>query len=166
MQTRLATPADVPAIAAIYNHAIVHTIASFWTETRPEAEIAEQLAEAGARYPWLVADADGQVLGVAWSKRWNPRQAYDLTCEVSIYLAPDAQGRGIGKLLYTDLFSRLASIGYEQVLAGISLPNDASARLHESMGMWHVGTYRGIGRKFGKAIDVGYWQGTLGEPAG
>lgn len=163
MRIRHATTDDAPAVAAIYNHAILHTIASFWTEPRPDAELAREIAQADeSTYPWLVAeeeDAAGtQVIGSAWSKRWNPRTAYDITCEVSIYIAPAAQGQGVGKALYTDLFSRLKAIGYKHIIGGISLPNEASVRLHESMGMKRVALFPGIGEKFGRAIDVGYWQ--------
>lgn len=163
MKIRLATIDDAPAVAAIYNHAILHTIASFWTEPRPDSELAQQIAEADeATYPWLVAEREGpegpQVVGTAWSKRWNPRTAYDITCEVSVYIAPDAQGSGVGKALYTELFSRLWAIGYMHIIGGISLPNEASVRLHESMGMKRVALFPGIGEKYGQAIDVGYWQ--------
>ena len=161
MKIRHASIDDAPAVAAIYNHAIMHTIASFWTEPRPDSELAEQIAEADeSTYPWLVAEhADtGDVIGTAWSKRWNPRTAYEITCEVSVYIAPDAQGMGVGKALYTDLFARLRAIGYKHIIGGISLPNEASVRLHESMGMKRVALFPGIGEKFGEAIDVGYWQ--------
>jgi L-amino acid N-acyltransferase YncA len=161
MKIRHATPDDAPAVAAIYNHAIAYTIASFWTEPRPDSEIADEIAASDeSTYPWLVAeDADtDKVIGSAWSKRWNPRTAYDITCEVTIYIAPDAQGQGVGKALYTDLFARLKMIGYRHIIGGISLPNEASVRLHESMGMKQVAMFEGIGEKFGDAIDVGYWQ--------
>lgn len=159
MNIRLATPADVAAITAIYNHAILNTIASFWTEPRPEEELAREVGASGERtYPWLVAQRNGQVVGTAWSKRWNPRTAYDITCEVSVYIADGAKGQGVGKALYTDLFARLRAIGYKHIIGGISLPNEASVRLHESMGMKRVALFPGIGEKFGREIDVGYWQ--------
>lgn len=162
MNIRLATPADVPAITAIYNHAILNTIASFWTEPRPEEELAREVASSGERtYPWLVAEREGQVVGTAWSKRWNPRTAYNITCEVSVYIGPEAKGQGVGRALYTDLFARLRANGYKHIIGGISLPNEASVRLHESMGMKRVALFPGIGEKFGRAIDVGYWQVTL-----
>ena len=153
MLTRITTPADVPAITAIYNHAILNTIASFWYEPRPEEELAREVAASDeASYPWLVAERDGpggqQVVGTAWSKRWNPRTAYDITCEVSVYIADDAKGQGVGRALYTDLFARLRAIGYRHIIGGISLPN---------------ALFPGIGEKFGKAIDVGYWQVTLSQ---
>ena len=168
MNIRHATPADVPAITAIYNHAILNTIASFWYEPRPEEELAREVAASDeATYPWLVAERDGpggqRVVGTAWSKRWNPRTAYDITCEVSVYIADDAKGQGVGRALYTDLFARLRAIGYRHIIGGISLPNEASVRLHESMGMKRVALFPGIGEKFGKAIDVGYWQVTTNE---
>lgn len=164
MIIRPAIPADAPAIAAIYNHAIIHTIASFWTEPRPDAEIAGEIAASSEdTYPWLVAEQSNHILGSAWSKPWNPRTAYQHTCEVTIYIAPDAQGQGVGSALYTDLFARLRAIGYKHIIGGISLPNEASVRLHERMGMKQVALFPGIGEKFGTAIDVGYWQVTLDD---
>ncbi len=168
MRIRLATIEDAGAVAAIYNHAILHTISSFWTEPRPDEELAQQIGESGeSTYPWLVAEQDSpdrpRVIGTAWSKRWNPRTAYNITCEVSVYIAPDAQGKGVGKALYTDLFSRLKSIGYKHIIGGISLPNEASVRLHESMGMKRVALFPGIGEKYRQAIDVGYWQVSISD---
>ena len=164
MRTRLACERDVPAITAIYNDAIERTIASFWTEPRPEGEVAQRFADSGERYPWVVAeDADDGVVGVAWTQRWNPRQAYDLTIETSVYVAESSRGRGVGRTLYTDLFERLRGLGYRRVLAGVAVPNDASVRLHESMGMRRVALFEGIGVKFNRYLDVGYWQLDLAE---
>lgn len=165
MLIRPATPADVPEIARIYNHSILHETASFWTEPRPDAELLDQLNAAGPRYPWLVASegtpSSASLLGVVWSKAWNPRDAYARTVEVSVYIAPEAKRRGVGTALYTDLFTKLRGLGYRTVIAGITVPNPASVRLHEKMGLTHVGTFTEIGHKFGRWLDVGYWQGRL-----
>jgi phosphinothricin acetyltransferase len=159
VEIRLATVDDAAGIARVYNHAIEHTIASFWTEPRPPEEIAAQVERAGS-HPWVVAD-DGSIAGVAWSKPWNPRQAYDRTVEVSVYVDPGRHGRGVGRALYEDLFRRLAELGYRHVIGGIALPNPGSVALHEAMVMRHVGTFERVGVKFGREIDVGYWQGDL-----
>ncbi|MEO0512174.1 MAG: N-acetyltransferase family protein [Planctomycetota bacterium] len=169
--TRLATPADVPAITAIYNHAIDHSLATFWTEHRPESEIAAELAAGGGAHPWVVAelaaDAGERVVGVAWSKRWNPRHGYDITCEVSVYTAHEARGQGVGTALYADLIPRLRDLGYQNVIGGVALPNDASVRLHERFGFQRVALFKRVGVKFGRTLDVGYWQLSLstGAPA-
>lgn len=155
---RLATPSDVPAITAIYNDAIAKTVASFWTSPRPESDAAEQLAAAGDRYPWLVAEREGEVVGWAQSKPWNPRDAYARTCELTIYIAESARGLGVGGALYADLIERLRTLGYANIIGGITLPNEASVRLHESAGFEKAAHFVGVGEKFGQVLDVGYWQ--------
>lgn len=151
---------DASAIAAIYNDAIARTTSSFWTEPRPVQEIRAAIPAGESAHPWLVADDSG-VAGFAWSKPWNPREAYARTVEVSVYVAECARGRGIARALYDQLFGRLATLGHRRVIAGIALPNEASVRLHESVGMRRVGVFEAIGEKFGREIDVGYWQGRL-----
>ncbi len=158
LNIRSAAASDAAAIAAILNDAILHTTASFWTTPRADADIKTALTQAGDAYPWVVAEADGEVVGFAESKPWNPRQAYRRTVEVSIYVIRSHQGRGVGKRLYGDLIERLRTLDYGQALAGIALPNEASTRLHESAGFKPVGIFKNIGHKFGRTISVGYWQ--------
>ncbi|MEM9165402.1 MAG: N-acetyltransferase family protein [Planctomycetota bacterium] len=161
-RTRQATPDDAPAITAIVNEAIANTTASFWEEPRPISEARDAIAHDPDRYPWIVAvDETAQILGFASSKIMNPRPGYRISAEVSIYIAPHARGRGVGNAIYTDLFARLKSIGYRNIVAGIALPNAASVRLHESMGMQQVGCFKQIGTKFGETLDVGWWQCVL-----
>ncbi|MEM8757590.1 MAG: N-acetyltransferase family protein [Planctomycetota bacterium] len=161
-QTRQAIPDDAPAITAIVNDAIATTTASFWEEPRPVDEARDAIADDPERYPWIVAiDDNGTILGFASSKAMNPRPGYRISAEVSIYIAADARGRGVGTAIYTDLFARLTALGYRNIIAGIALPNPASVRLHESMGMQQVGCFKQIGVKFGEALDVGWWQVVL-----
>ncbi|MEL6328747.1 MAG: N-acetyltransferase family protein [Planctomycetota bacterium] len=160
MLVRHARTDDASAIAAIYNDAIARTTSSFWTEPRPVEEIRAAIPAEASGHPWLVAE-EACVVGFAWSKPWNPREAYARTVEVSVYVAEGARGRGVGRALYETLFDRLAGLGHRRVIAGIALPNEASVRLHEAMGMRPVGIFEGIGEKFGREIDVGYWQGRL-----
>lgn len=155
---RDALPTDVPEITAIYNDAIANTVASFWLEPRPENEAAEQLRASGDRYPWLVAQGVSGVVGYVQSKPWNPRDAYAGTCELTIYVAQAARGSGVGTTLYREIIARLRSLGYANVIGGITLPNDASVRLHERQGFRKVAHFEGIGEKFGRVLDVGYWQ--------
>ena len=163
MTPRLAVPEDAPEIARIYGDAIMKTAASFWTEPRPVSEIEQQMREGGDRYPWVVAGDPGSLLGVAWSKRWNPRQGYDITAEVSVYIDEPARGKGVARSLYTDLIARLREIGFHNVIGGIALPNEASVRLHEGLGFKRVALFEQVGVKWDRVMDVGYWQLILRE---
>src|SRR5437899_1801855 len=102
------------------------------------------------RHRLLVADEDGVVVGYASSGTFRPKRAYETTVEVSVYLAPDACGRGLGAALYEELFASLEGEDVHRAYAGISLPNDASIALHRRFGFVEVGTFTEQGRKFGK----------------
>jgi phosphinothricin acetyltransferase len=158
---RPATADDLPAVNAITNWAIAHTHAHFATEPEPLEDTAGAFEAAADRHPWLVAEADGAVVAFARAKPWNPRGAYAHSVEISAYVLPDHHARGIGRALYDRLLDDLRARGFRQAVAGIALPNDASVRLHESIGMHHVGTFERIGVKHGVERDVGYWQMAL-----
>ncbi|MEM7755483.1 MAG: N-acetyltransferase family protein [Planctomycetota bacterium] len=155
---RDAEPADAPAITAIYNDAIARTDASLWFEPRPESEAADKIAAASARHPYVVAESDGRVLGAAWVSPWNARDGYDRTVEFTVYIAEPARGRGIGRLLYAELIERARAADVRDIIAGLTVPNNPSERLHESMGFQRVGYFPGIAEKFGKRLDVAYFQ--------
>jgi L-amino acid N-acyltransferase YncA len=153
--------ADAGAIAAIYRPIVENTIISF-EETAPSAEEFQQrIARVTAHYPWLVEERDGSILGYAYGSRWRDRHAYRYSVEVTVYVDESAQRLGIARALYGELFSRLSSSGFHRAFAGISLPNDASVALHRAMGFEPVGTYREAGYKFGRWIDVSWWQRAL-----
>lgn len=159
MHVRPAREADFPGVLQIVNREIEHGFAHFGTTPNTEQDCRAWLADQ-ARLPWLVATGDrpeSPVLGYARATRWKERQAYDLTVEIGIYVRPDAQNRGMGKALYRELLPTLRRLGYRTVLAGIALPNPASIRLHESVGMTRAGTLPKVGCKRGRWIDVGYW---------
>ncbi|MEM7623405.1 MAG: N-acetyltransferase family protein [Planctomycetota bacterium] len=163
MRIRPATTDDLPAITAIYNDAIVRTVASFWTEPRPESEM-RGLFDASGNHPWLVAiggDNDEAVAGFAYALRWNPRQGYDGVAETVVYVAESARGRGVGRLLYGELFRLLCERGFLHAVARVAVPNAASELLHESMGMRRVGVYEKIGFKHGREIDVADYHADL-----
>jgi phosphinothricin acetyltransferase len=161
MTIRAATDDDLAAIVAITNWAIEETHAHFATEPWTIEGARAELEACRARHPWFVAVVDGGVVGYAKCKAWNPRGAYASTAEISAYLLPDFHGRGIGKALYAKLVPEARARGLLSLIAGIALPNDASVRLHESIGMTHVGTFRKVGIKHGVWRDVGYWQMSL-----
>lgn len=160
---RVARPADVAAIAAIYAHYVSDTVISFEMIPPSEDEIARRLAKTLARFPWLVAVRDGEVAGYAYAGAHSERAAYQWSADVSVYLHKDLHRRGIGRALYTPLFAILRALGYINVYAGVTLPNPASVGLHEAMGMTPVGVYRHVGYKAGAWHDVGWWEGPLQE---
>lgn len=158
---RNATLADTAVIAEIYNHYVLRDIATFEEEPVEAAEMARRMGEVAAKFPWTVHEVDGRVLGYAYANTWKARAAYRHSVETTIYLHPDAVGRGIGYPLYMELLGRLQTMGFHAVMGGISLPNEASVRLHEKCGYKKVGEFKEVGFKFGKWIDVGYWQRIL-----
>lgn len=159
---RAATPADGAAIAGIYNHYVTSTVVTFEEEPVTAAEMARRLEEvASASLPWLVAEQGGRVVGYAYASRWKGRCAYRFSVEVTVYLDPGHAGRGIGSALYGRLFPILRERGIHVVLGGIALPNEASVALHEKLGLEKVAHLKEVGFKFGRWIDVGYWQRTL-----
>ncbi|WDZ97639.1 GNAT family N-acetyltransferase [Herbaspirillum sp. WKF16] len=160
---RAATVADAAAICGIYNHYVENTAISFETEAVGVEAMQARIAEVQSQFPWLVYEEEGVVLGYAYASKWKPRAAYRHSVESSVYLHGDASGRGIGKQLYARLFMQLKELGVHLVIGGVALPNAASVALHERMGFKKVGEFSEVGRKFGRWVDVGYWQLNLKE---
>lgn len=158
---RLARPDDARAIAAIYAPVLQHTAISFEVDTVTAEEMAQRVATTLLRYPWLVAEAGGEVLGYAYAAQHRTRAAYSWSTDVSVYLADHARRRGLGSALYTALLDLLAAQGYANAFAGITLPNAPSIRLHESLGFVAIGVYRAVGWKLGRWHDVSWWQRRL-----
>ena len=166
MKLRRATADDAAAIAGIYAPFVTGTAVSFETEPPDEAEIRARIEAGGDVYPWLVAcDVDGGLLGYAYAAAFRTRHAYRFTVETTVYLAPDAQGRGIADQLYAALIPTLEAQGFAQAIAAISLPNSASVRLHEKHGFTAAGVYRQVGYKLGQWHSVGLWQRPLASLA-
>jgi phosphinothricin acetyltransferase len=158
---RPATPADALAICGIYNHYVATTVISF--EEAPVAidEMAKRIADLSPTHPWYVAEEDGIVAGYAYAGPWRTRAAYRFAVESTVYVASERGGRGLGAKLYDVLLRDLADRGFHCVMGGIALPNPASVALHEKLGFVKVAHFREIGWKFGRRIDVGYWQRML-----
>ncbi len=148
---------DAAMIAAVYAPYVRDTIISFETEPPTAEEMSRRLASIGARYPWLVAEQDGRVLGYAYAGEHRSRAAYRWDVDVAVYLAAEAHRRGIGRRLYGALFEVLRRLGHVNAYAGIALPNAASVSLHEALGFLPVGIYRRVGYKHGAWHDVGWW---------
>lgn len=155
---RAVRPGDGASICGIYNHYIANTVVTFATEPETVEAMGEAIAAADDRHPWLVWVEDGAVLGYALAGAWKSRCAYRYSVETTIYLDPAAAGRGIGTRLYAELLERVRAAGHHSALGGIALPNPASVALHEKLGFRQVGRFVQVGRKFGRWVDVGYWQ--------
>jgi phosphinothricin acetyltransferase len=144
--------------AAIYAPFVRDTAVSF--EERPPAagEFAQRIEQLSARYPWLVAEEDGAVVGYAYAAPHRDRASYRWAADVTVYIGEGWRGRGVGSALYTALLSLLKRQGVQTAIAGITLPNDASVALHERSGFVLVGVYPRIGWKLGAWHDVGWWE--------
>ncbi|MFD9002020.1 GNAT family N-acetyltransferase [Streptomyces sp. NPDC059582] len=174
-QVRPGVEADLEALTELYNYYVRETPITFDTAAFTPEE----------RRPWLLShpedgphrlmvatetdlgaisqgsEASQKILGYATSSPYRPKAAYSTSVEVTVYVAPHAGGRGVGTLLYEALFAALAGEDLHRAYAGIAQPNEASARLHERFGFRHVGTYREVGRKFGRYWDVAWYEKDL-----
>ena len=165
---RPSTEADLPAIQAIYAHHVRTGLASF-EELPPDlAEMARRRAELSGRgMPHLVAEADGRVLGYAYAGPYRTRIAYRFTVEDSVYVAPDATGRGLGRLLLARLIADCEALGARQMVAVIGdSGNLGSIRLHAQAGFRQAGTLRSVGFKLGRWVDSVLMQRPLGPGDG
>lgn len=152
-------PNDAAQIVDIYNYYIEHTIITFEEELLSDTDIKTRIEKIRKKsYPFIVYEKDGLILGYAYLNNWRERTAYDITLETSIYLAHDIIGSGIGTILYKELIKRSKTIGIHSLIGVISLPNAESQRLHHKLGFSLIGNFKESGRKFGKLIDVEFWQ--------
>ncbi|MFD5738081.1 GNAT family N-acetyltransferase [Streptomyces massasporeus] len=165
VQVRPGVEDDLEALTALYNHYVRETAITFDTAIFTPEE----------RRPWLLSHPeDGphrlmvattahpqEILGYATSSPFRTKPAYATSVETTVYVAPEAGRRGVGTLLYTALFEALSGEDLHRAYAGIALPNEASAQLHERLGFRHVGTYREVGRKFGRYWDVAWYEKPL-----
>ena len=162
MIVRPANSADALQISEIYNHYIATSHATFEIEPIEAGEMARRINEVcGGGYPFLICEDNVEIIGYAYGRQFRPRSAYRHSIEVSIYTKPGCERRNIGTILYEELFSEIKASNFHAIIAGISLPNDASVRLHERFGFEKVAHFREVGRKFDRWIDVGYWERIL-----
>lgn len=154
---------DVPALQAIYRPFVESTPISFELAVPSQDELARRVASAIEKWAWLVATVDGEVAGYAYGSTHRAREAYRFSVEVSAYVGPGHQRRGIARALYGALLPRLAARGYHNAYAGITLPNDASVGFHRSMGFRDVGVFPEVGFKFDAWHDVAWmWRPVAG----
>jgi L-amino acid N-acyltransferase YncA len=162
---RAASPADIPAITRIYAHAVRHGTASFELEPPDQAEMARrQRALADGGYPYLVAESGGAVVGYAYAGPYRARPAYRFSVENSVYVAPAAHRRGIGRLLLDRLIADCEARGYRLMIAVIGDSAQApSIELHRAAGFKLVGAFEGVGYKFDRWLDTVLMQRPLGK---
>jgi phosphinothricin acetyltransferase len=155
---RIAKPEDAYQVLAIYAPFCSQTPVSFEVEPPRLEEMRRRIADTLARYPWLVCEDAGEIIGYVYASRHRERAAYQWSVDVTVYVHNGHRRQGIGRALYTSLFHVLKLQGFCNAHAGITLPNPASVALHESLGFQPVGVYRGVGYKCGAWHDVGWWQ--------
>ena len=150
---------DIPAITAIYKHYVEQTAITFDTEAPGEPAMAEKFGHIVALgHPLIVAEQDGEVIGYAYASFYRPRAAYRFTCEDSIYLRPDAAGKGLGRRMLTELIARSQGFGFQQMIAVITADTTNSIAIHEKFGFRHVGRYEAVGLKFDRWHDIVHLQ--------
>ena len=153
---------DASAIAAIYAHHVLNGTASFDTVPRTPDETADRIATITASgWPFIVAEADGEVLGYAYATQFRDRPAYAATCENSIYVRTDCIGRGIGSMLLSHLLTEAKAAGFRQMIAVIGGGEPPSIALHARHGFVHAGRMKAVGHKFGRWLDTVYMQRDL-----
>ena len=160
---RAAQPADLPTLTDIYNHYVRTSGVTFDTTPFTVEQRQEWFSHYATTGPYrvLVAVDAADVVGYATSSPFRPKPGYLTSVETSVYLRPDATGRGLGTLLYRALFDAIAEEDLHRAYAGVALPNDASVTLHERLGFRRLGTYVEVGRKFGRYWDVLWFERAL-----
>jgi L-amino acid N-acyltransferase YncA len=154
IEIRPAVASDAEAIAVIYNQSVASSVATFDTEPRSREAQLKWMTDHDARHPVLVATMDGPVVGWASLSRWSDRSAYDDTAEISIYIAREHQGRGLGRRLIGSILDQARTIGLHTIIARIADGSSASLRLHRSAGFQDIGVMQEVGWKFDRRIDV------------
>lgn len=162
---RPSTDHDVPAVAAIYAHHVLHGTGTFETTPPTEADMANRRLDVLARgLPYLVAEQQGEILGFAYCQWFKPRPAYRYSAEDSIYLRQDAAGRGIGKQLLAALCHQAQEAGVRKLIAVIGdSANAGSIGVHRALGFRPVGTIESCGWKFGRWLDIVLMDKSIGE---
>ncbi len=158
MNIRAVNLNDSAQIAVIYNFYIENTHHTFETEPVNSAEMQTRIKTITTNYPFLVAEENGEITAYAHAAQYKSRCAYKSSAEISVYVRNNIRQKGIGTKLYENLFDELLKTNVHAIIAGIALPNEASIKLHEKFGMEKVAHFREVGYKFGKWIDVGYWE--------
>lgn len=151
---RKVAPTDIAEITTIYNYYIANTCITFETEPVTEKEMTSRMKAISNRYPYLVMEEEGRLIGYCYAHAWKEKKAYGLTAEVTIYLHPDFQRKGYGRRLLTALIDSCRSYGLHVLIACITVPNVPSVHLHEALGFRQVSRFNEVGQKFGQWLDI------------
>ncbi|MES2680169.1 MAG: arsinothricin resistance N-acetyltransferase ArsN1 family B [Bacteroidota bacterium] len=152
---------DAARIAEIYNYYILNTTVTFEEEAVSPETMQGRIAEVIEKYPWLVYEQNGKVIGYAYAGAWKSRCAYRYSVETSVYLQNGLSRKGIGTALYTVLMEKLKDLDLHGIIGGMALPNDACIALHKKFGFEQVAHFKEVGFKFGKWVDVVYFEKIL-----
>ena len=155
---REANISDVPAMAEIYNQAILETVATFDLVPQSMEDREIWFAKYGGQYPLIVAEIEGKIAGYSSLSAFRDKEAYARTTELSIYISPTSQGNGVGKLLMEEILKRAKSLHHHVVIGGITGGNEVSVRLHKRFGFEFVGAFKEVGYKFDEWQDVHFYQ--------
>ena len=158
MTIRNAEQKDVEQILAIYSPFISDSAVTFETSIPSLEEFRKRIAKVQESMPWIVALENNKVVGYAYAGNHRQRECYQWTKELSVYLSPEAKGKGIARKLYDQLIAELKTLGINNVLAGITMTQKESIQFHEKYGFNKVGVYHSVGFKLGKWQDVGWWE--------
>lgn len=145
---------DAASIASIYNEYVLHSVITFDMEAVSVEEMARKIASLSACYPYWVYEEKDQVVGFCYAHPWKEKAAYQYTWETTIYLASEAKGKGLGRLLMERLIADCRARGCQALIACITAGNEVSNRLHERLGFEQVSHFKQVGAKFGQRLDV------------
>ncbi|MGE5943295.1 MAG: N-acetyltransferase family protein [Flavobacteriales bacterium] len=149
---------DAKQIVNIYNYYVLNSVVTFDKNPFSEKDFIERIETISSQYPFIVFEEDAHILGYAYANMFRQKPAYKNTVETTIYLKNDEQGRRIGTELYTELLKKIKEQNYHAVIGGLTLPNEASVRLHEKLGFKQVAHFKEVGFKFNRWLDVGFWE--------
>lgn len=152
---------DVKEITDIYNYYIRNSVATLEEHEVDESFFENEILKVTKKFPWYVYEDNNKISGFAYASEWKGRSGYRNSVQLTVYLHPKIASKGIGTLFYKTLIEKLKTMQIHTIMGGISLPNEASVRLHEKFGFEKVAHYKEIGYKFNKWVDVAYWQLTL-----
>lgn len=155
---RIATKEDGTALAAIYAYYVENTAITFEYVAPTAEEFGERITHKLEKYPYIIAEENGRAVGYAYADMYRERAAFNWSCELSVYVDKSETGKGTGRRLYNALIELLRVQGFISVVASITYPNEASVALHEKMGFTHLGTMHNIGFKFGRWLDLMWFE--------
>jgi len=152
---------DLTGVLKILNHYVSYDACTFQITLYTHIELKQKFDDILLNYPMFVTEENGEIIGFAYGSRWRDKSAYAKSVETTIYVHPDYKKAGIGKALYKKLIAKLTDMGFHLLVAGMTMPNIGSQKLHEKMGFEKVGEFKDAGMKFGRWHSVGFWQKLL-----